>query len=348
MNAPGQLIALITGLLLAAGPLYLFGQKDDTVYLKNGDRITGELKNYEYGILLLSTEGMSQVNIEYDKINTIHSSKSFEIVNSTGFSYYGSIVRSKIPENIGIVILNDTLYEPVKNIVEIVQVRKRFLKRFYGSFDLGLNFYKSSNLFQYYLNGDLNYRSKKNLASLTLNTQFTDQKSSDSSDISRKNDAGLSLTHFFPGKWLGGFGFLAQQNTELDLEYRLQLWSGVGYDIVHKNPVRFYAMCGALVNQEKPYDSVNSSTNFEGVVSLSFVWHQYRHPKINISTNFDTYPSFSVSGRVRLEYDLSVKYEIVRDLYINLSIYDNYDSKPLGGGEALNDYGVVLSIGFTF
>ena len=39
-------------------------QKDDTVYLKNGDRITGEFKKYEGGLLFLKTDGMSTVSIE--------------------------------------------------------------------------------------------------------------------------------------------------------------------------------------------------------------------------------------------------------------------------------------------
>jgi hypothetical protein len=40
------------------------GKKNDTVYLDNGDRITGELKKFEYGLLFLKTDAMETVNIE--------------------------------------------------------------------------------------------------------------------------------------------------------------------------------------------------------------------------------------------------------------------------------------------
>ncbi|NTW62234.1 DUF481 domain-containing protein, partial [Candidatus Saccharibacteria bacterium] len=107
--------------------------------------------------------------------------------------------------------------------------------------------------------------------------------------ITRKNDFGLSYNHFFQGRWWGGVGTKLQQNTELDLDYRLQMGLAAGYDIVHTNPVRFYAMGGVLVNREKPTDSVDFSTNFEGIVSMKLIWLQYRRPEINISTNIDFY-----------------------------------------------------------
>ena len=114
------------------------------------------------------------------------------------------------------------------------------------------------------------------------------------------------------------------------------------------NPVRFYIMGGLLANREKPTDSVSFSNNLEGILSVKLIWIQHRHPKINITTNFDYFPSFTISKRYRLEYNLSVRYEIFKDLFIGLTFYDDFDSKPSGGGPALNDWGVVFSVGYSF
>jgi hypothetical protein len=329
-------------------PIILFAQKNDTVYLLNGDRITGELKKYENGILVLKTEGMTTVNIEYDKINTFYSSKFFEIVKKSGFSYYGSITYSKTGKSIGICVTNDTVPESIIDIVEIFPIKNRFWKKFYGTVDLGVSYYKSTQTLQYYFDGTLNYRAKKDLISLAADFLFSEQDVSDSMRISRKNDVGLDYTHFFQGKWWGGIGTKWQSNTELDLDYRIQLGVGAGYDIVHTNPVRLYIMGGLLVNREKPTDSISFSTNFEGLMSTKITWLQHRHPKVNISSSFSALPSFTVSGRWRLEYDLSIKYELVKDLYLNLTFYDNYDNKPAGGGPELNDWSVIFSIGYSF
>jgi hypothetical protein len=323
-------------------------QKNDTVYLLNGDKITGELKRYENGLLVLKTDGISTINIEYDKIRTFYSGKFFEIVQKKGFSHFGSIVKSKIERSIDICTINDTITEPIKDIVEITQINKRFWKKFDGSFELGLSYYKATNTLQYYFNGDINYRARKDLIALEIGLLFSEQDISDSLIITRKNDISLNYSHFFPGRWWGGMGTKWQQNTELDLDYRIQLGLGAGYDIVRTNPVRLYVLGGLLVNREKPTDSVSPSTNLEGILSMKFTWLQFRHPKIDISSNFDVYPSINIRNRYRLEYNLSVKYEIFKDFFIGLTYYDDYDSKPSGGGPALNDWSVILSVGYSF
>ena len=323
-------------------------QKNDTVYLLNGDRITGELKGYQNGLLVLKTDGISTINIEYDKIQTIYSGKYFEVVKKTGFSYFGFITKSKIERSVGICIANDTVTEQISDIVELTPIKKRFWKKFDGSFELGLSYYKATSTLQYYFNGDLSYRARKDLVALEVGLLFSEQDISDSLIITRKNDIGVNYSHFFQGRWWGGIGTKWQQNTQLDLDYRVQLGLGAGYDIVRTNPVRFYVLGGLFVNREKPTDSVSFSTNFEGLLSLKFTWLQFRHPKIDISTNFDAFPSFTISDRYRLEYNLSVKYEIFKDFFIGLSYYDDYDSKPTGGGPALNDWSVIFSVGYSF
>ena len=57
-----RLIVILAGLLHAGG---VFAQKTDIVILENGDRITGEIKRLEAGLLNFSTDTMGTVNIEW-------------------------------------------------------------------------------------------------------------------------------------------------------------------------------------------------------------------------------------------------------------------------------------------
>jgi len=52
-------------LILCFTGLTSFAQKDDTVRLYNGDRITGEFKRLEYGMLNFKTNDMGTLNIEW-------------------------------------------------------------------------------------------------------------------------------------------------------------------------------------------------------------------------------------------------------------------------------------------
>jgi hypothetical protein len=324
--------------------LSLQAQKNDTIYLLNGDRLTGELKKLEYGLLYFKTDAMQTINIEYDQIYTAYSAKFFELTTSTGFKFYGSIAKSAIPNTVNIVTTNDTVPKPIADIVEITSIKKSFIKKIDGSVDLGLSYTKASDVFQYNLAVTVTHRTTKYSTKFDMNSILTDQQK----DITRKNDIGLSVTRILPGKWLAGVQIQGQQNTELDLDKRWQGGLGIGYDLIRTNSNRFYTLGGFMVNHEKTIDSAIVSNNLEGLISLQYKWFQYRHPKIDVTSGFNYFPSFTVAGRYRIEYELNAKFEIVTDLFFSVSFYDNFDSKPSGSDSSKNDWGVITSIGFTF
>jgi hypothetical protein len=59
-------------------------------------------------------------------------------------------------------------------------------------------------------------------------------------------------------------------------------------------------------------------------------------------------PSISNWPRTRADFNAQVRREIVTDFTVNFSGYTSYDSEPPTEGAAKNDYGVVLSVGWTF
>lgn len=328
--------------------LSVSAQKNDTVYLYDGSKLTGEFKKFDLGILSLSTSGMGTLNIEYDKIRTIYSGKYFEITDNSGFSVFGSFLNSSEPGYVDILVANGPISKPVKELVQVAQIKNIFWKKFYGSIDAGASYYKSSDILQYNFSGDVNFRSRKHFVNFGLSSIYSDQRQSDTSMISKKNDISLEFNRLFKGPWLAGFSAKLQQNTELDLQYRIQAGIGAGYDIVYTNPVRFYVTLGVLANQEKSIETQNISSNFEGILALNFLWLVYKHPEIHVTSGCDFYPSLTIGGRYRIEYEFSAKYEIFRDFYFGATFYDSFDSKPTSGGSALNDYGMTLSIGYTF
>jgi hypothetical protein len=49
-----------------------------------------------------------------------------------------------------------------------------------------------------------------------------------------------------------------------------------------------------------------------------------------------------------VEYDISLRQEIVKDLFIEPSGYVSYDNEPPSEASATTDYGVVISLGYSF
>ena len=115
------IIILMAGVVLF--PVPSLAQKTDTVYLQNGDRITGELKKFEDGLLFLKTDAMQTIEIEYDRIFTVYSSKLFEFRTTSGYRYFGTLLNSSDTGSIEIVIINDTVPKPLWDIVQITSMK---------------------------------------------------------------------------------------------------------------------------------------------------------------------------------------------------------------------------------
>ncbi|MBN2173987.1 MAG: DUF481 domain-containing protein [Bacteroidales bacterium] len=323
----------------------LLAQKNDTVYLLNGDRLTGEIKKFEYGILTLSTDAMQTISIEYDRINTGYSDKYFDIRTSSGQRYYGKLAKSQVPGIINLVISDDTIPKPIIDIIEFMTIKNQFWKRLDGSVNLGLSYTKSSDVFQYNLGAKISNRTTRWYSQFSLSSILTDQPEK---STSKKNDVTVNISRLLSGPWFVGAQAMGQENTELNLAHRYQAGLGAGYDIVHTNSNRFYTIAGLFFNLEKTIDTQVESENFEGLLSLQYKWFKYRHPKINVTSGINAYPSFTVRGRIRLDANLDANFEIIKDLYFTLSLYDNFDSKPSEDQSSKNDWGVNTSIGYSF
>ena len=338
--------SIISIILFCAISLTVCAQKNDTIYLSNGDRLTGELKKVETGLVFLKTDAFGTVKIEVEKINTAYSKKYYEFRTTSGFRYFGAIQRSTTPGMIEVISTGDTIPKPMWDLVTISPINQRIFQRIDGSIDLGLNYTKSIDVFQYNLDGWVSYRSENIYTKLEVTSILSESRDD---QIARNNDLGINITRYLPNKWFTRLQVDAQQNTELNLEHRFQMGPTIGYDIVRTTPMRLYSLAGVLLNQEKLIEPEEKSINVEGLFSLYYSWDRYKHPKVDISSGLDIYPSLTDLGRIRVEYDASIKYEILMDVFFTLSDYYNFDNQPSAGiGDSKNDYGIITSVGYTF
>jgi hypothetical protein len=159
---------LIAGLVLLTVPS--LAQKTDTVYLQNGDRITGELKKFEDGLLFLKTDAMQTIEIEYDRIFTVYSAKFFEFRTTSGYRYYGTLLNSSDTGTIAIVLINDTVPKPLWDIVQMTSMKNKFWQKIDGSVDVGLNYTKASDVLQFSFIASATYRAADYSTKLDLSS----------------------------------------------------------------------------------------------------------------------------------------------------------------------------------
>ena len=74
----------------------------------------------------------------------------------------------------------------------------------------------------------------------------------------------------------------------------------------------------------------------------------YRFKTTDFRFVLNSFPSFTDPGRLRLNGNASVKFQLIKDLYWRFGVYLTYDSRPPRNVTTKSDYGVSSSLGWTF
>jgi hypothetical protein len=328
--------------LLVALPA--LAQKTDVIVLFNGDHVTCEIRSYDTGRLQVKTDIASDISVKWNKIVSITSSKEFEIETNDGFVHYGTLAPSDPPGKLRVVSQAETEDLDFMAVVRISPMYESFWRRWQGSLDVGFTYTQANSYFQFTLNGDAAFRRPSFELSTTLSMFFTSQ-----ADVPSNQRASFlnQYEKFLKDRWLViGFAGI-DRNIQLGLDWRYSLGAGYGRDFVDTNQTRLTGAAGLLGMHEEPVSG--SSTNDLAVILAAQYSHfTYDFPKVTIGASLSVIPYLTQGGRVRVNFNGSVKREIARDFYLSLSIFDNFDNRDPSTGQAKNDWGPVLSIGYSF
>jgi len=337
------ILSLIFILILFSPPLS--AEKTDIVILGNGDRITGEIKKLEYGILTYSTDNIGTIGIEWDHVDFITSRDSFEVELQSGEKFYGRILKTEKPRKMAISSERARGVLDMGLVVGITPLEKRLWDRFKGSFSFGYSYAKANSSTQYTLNADINYRTKKFNRKLTFES-FLDSR--DDVERSTRNSVELILTRFFGPRWLSSIVAGYTQNDELDLDMRLNLGLEAGRRIIKTNAMTCIVNAGLSGTWEEYAGADSLTANLEATFKSDIRIFRYDDPKTDLHTYLYIFPNITTPGRVRLELEFDIDYELIKDFYISFNIFEKYDSEPPSEGSEKHDYGLTTAIEYKF
>jgi hypothetical protein len=230
-------------------------------------------------------------------------------------------------------------------IVSITPIERGFWQRLDGSFDLGVTATQSNDLRQYSIGLNASYRTERFLRTLQISSLFSRQTGAE--DVNR-HAGSFAWTRFLKKKkFLLTFGQV-QQNDELDLDLRLMVGIAGGRFLVHTNRT-LLGLSGGLAFSEEDYGEGNDfDNNLEALLALRYQYYTFDTPKTNIAVDLVVFPSLTVSGRYRIEFDASLRHELVKDFFWDLSFLDSFDSDPPTLGAVNNDWSLVTSFGYSW
>jgi hypothetical protein len=317
--------------------------KTDIVVLKNGDRITGEIKELKKGKLKYSTDDISTIYIEWENISELYSPVTYEFITSSGDKFFGSIGWSK-PGYFKIEGPATSIQMRLDSVVLIYPIKNGFWQRLDGSINIGLSYTKASGIGQGNADFKVLYRNRKSQNELKYSNIITYQ---DGLTQSTKQDAVYTYGRLIQKKRYWSTGLSWQQNSQLGILSRTAVNGQVGKIISVSNKNAFQASMGILLNSEVSYDD-ETNQNVEGLLKVSYEFFSFEDPKLTIYTHYYLYPSLTIPGRVRQDFNTEFKWKFISDFTVSFQIYVNTDSKPITIGASNLDWGLITSLGYTF
>lgn len=328
-------------LVLWAAPA--FAQKTDVVILRNGNEVTGEIKNLDKGKLEYSTDDMGRINIEWDKIHHLTSSHYFEVELVSGAKYFGQLRRTDTPGEL-VVVLTRPVTVPMSSVVRITPVEATFWQRLSGRVDLGFNFTKANSLLELTTAFEVKYRGRKWYSKLAGDSYFQTQ---DSTDGTSRNNLSLDIQRFLAHKWSAGGVVSGQQNQQLELDLRLTTGLTGNHNLIQNNN-SVLLLTGGLTGSMEEYVGTEQSFNAELSLGGDYSLFLYDSPKTDISTDFTVFVSVVDLGRVRGNFNWQLSYEMISDFTVGLRGFHTFDSRPGSTTADKSDFGIYLTLGYTF
>ena len=126
----GAVVVAVVGVTVTA--LGASAQVADTVLLRSGNPVVGEVEELRRGTLDLDTEEMGVVGIDWEDIAFLTSSRIFEVTDIDGFQYLGSLGSSDLQGTLVVALAGvaDTL--AFSDVVEITYTAQGFLAKTSG------------------------------------------------------------------------------------------------------------------------------------------------------------------------------------------------------------------------
>jgi hypothetical protein len=319
--------------------------KTDVVYMKNGDKITCEIRSLEQGQLTVKQSyANSTVVFDWSQVARIQTNQPFVVVDTKGDSYSGAFSES--PGDRTIKIAGAEISIPHQDVVSIEQTGETFLRRLRGDVDLGLSFAQSNAQKNLTLQGDLTYQAKSDIAGLTASSQFTSQKeTSDTNETTVKTEYFRQLRR---SNWYGGViaNFLSSSEQQISLQ--TTLGGAIAVRPIFTNKT-ILSLIGGLTFTTQTDAPDTASTARKQSIDTAFAaqFSTFRFDSTTFQTTFWVYPSLTTPGRVRTTLNQDIYYKFYKDFYIRASFYDNFDNRPVVGAPP-NNLGVTTTVGWSF
>ncbi len=332
----------------------------DVVTLKNGDRVTGSVVSSDAKVLIMKTEFLGDVEIQWEAVSSIDSPEKLYVTSEDGQTLVGPVKTDEDALEVataesGVVEAPLASVAAVRNqeaqdayMAEIERLRNPKLTDFWrGFFDSGLaltagnaettTFSNAAGAVRETTRDKINlYFTSVYAKAETFNPTTEETLSATTANAIR----GGTRYEVNVNDKLFAFGFVDLEFDEFQaLDLRNVIGGGPGYHVIKNDRTTFDVFSGASYNQEFfQNDITRRSAELLLGETLSYVISG----RTSFNERFAFYPNMSNTGEYRMQFDAGLTTDVFRWLGWNLTFSDRFLSNPVPGRQK-ND--VLLTTG---
>ncbi len=326
-----------------------YAQNLDRVILRNGNAVVGEVLELRRGDLSVDTEEMSEVDIDWDDIASVTTTRIFEVTDVNGFQYFGRLAATDQQGTLVVVLgeVADSL--AFSEVVEMTFIGQSFFAKTKGFVDVGANITRANSLAYLLLKGRFAYRGR--LWDVDWNAETYYQQQEITTDLGEvfeeetsRSSTSVTVKRFFGGSWAATATSDIEQNEELSLDNRLLLILRGEYYFIRSQSIEFSAGLGGALNLETfTGEERTSSAEITAVTTFD----AFDIGDFDIMTTVSTFIAPADGGRFRLNVDTRLSWEIFNDFVVAFTATERYDSEP-PTVDAGRDFTYGLTIGWSW
>jgi putative salt-induced outer membrane protein YdiY len=325
-------------------------KQKDIVIMKNGDRLSGEIKELDSGVLYIRVDYISgSVGLDWKQVEKAQSGRLYEITLQNGDHYDGTIEKLSDSEGTGkdvVISMRDTsIRVPASNVVQVRRKKESTWRQLTGSISFGASFTSGNNVTALNTDASVAYPARTWAAGASYTSSFSGQYGSSQTNL-EELQAGyehyLNRNSFV----LGISDFLHSSQQELNLRTTFGAAYGRYVKRTNEHSLRWF---GGTVYTHEAFESTTAQpTDQNAEALLGGQYELYRFDRYTLQSQLLVYPGLSDYGRVRLTTKSSLNVKLRNNFFLTFTFWDNYDSKPPLRFAKRNELGVSTSVGWTF
>ncbi|MFF7708177.1 DUF481 domain-containing protein [Pseudomonas sp. NPDC007930] len=315
----------------------------DTVWLKNGDRLTGTITVYDGGKLMLTTDYGGSIPIDMTKVKTLESTQQLLVKQGNNYTDKNTVSKALKPaDQEGKVVLANGSAPTTVDLASISQIMKPkpLIQDFSwkGSADAALDFKRAENDTDDY-NLAFKTSARHGLWRHTADGEYNVEKE-DGLTTTDNWGAEYSLDRFLTEKWFWQGRVNYKHDNVEDLARQRQLGTGPGYQF-WDDELGAFSLSSLINNTQYKYSDGTSDSFYSA--SVKWDYNRYLVGKTfeffttgEVGRPLSNAADYSLDAEVGLRYkvtdwaSLNVKYE--KDLISGTQDGNDLDSSRFTAG----------------